>query len=285
VALGGLIGALFGFVCSHIYGRSSRMEQQLRRAIRKDKLRMVYQPILELASKRIVGAEALVRWTDEDGIAVGPDIFVRAAEKNGFVGEITALVVRHVLRDFGATLREHPDFQLSINVAAADLTDPRFLPMLEGAVKRAGVAPSSLAIEITESSTAQHKVAIESILRLRRNGHSVHIDDFGTGYSSLSYLRDLSVNAIKIDKSFTQAIGTEAVTVSILPQILAMAKALNLEVIVEGIETSLQAEYFATYEQPILAQGWFYGRPVPADAFHCLLAEDEKRHETSSKEL
>jgi sensor c-di-GMP phosphodiesterase-like protein len=276
MALGGMTGALFGFVISLIYRHSRSMEQQLRRAIRRDQLRLVYQPIVDLASRRIVGAEALARWTDEDGFAVGPDIFIKIAEERDFVGSITRLVVRHALRDFAATLRANPDFRLSINVAAADLADPQFLPMLDNALKRAEVRAQSVAIEITESSTALYKVAMETIHQLRRRGHSVHIDDFGTGYSSLSYLSDLSVDAIKIDRSFTQAIGTEAVTVAILPQILAMAEALNLQVIVEGIETSLQVDYFTGAALPVLGQGWLFGRPVPAVEFHRLLAEDKK---------
>jgi sensor c-di-GMP phosphodiesterase-like protein len=227
-----------------------------------------------------VGAEALARWTDEDGFAVGPDVFVKIAEERGFVDSITRLVVRHVLRDFAATLRAHPDFHISINVAATDLADPRFLPMLEDALQQAGVAAQSLAIEITESSTARHEVVIAAILRLRQQGHSVHIDDFGTGYSSLSYLHELSVDAIKIDRSFTRSIGTEAVTAAILPQILAMAGALNLEVIVEGIETGQQADYFSASAQPILGQGWLFGRSVEPDEFHRLMAEDENKAQT-----
>jgi sensor c-di-GMP phosphodiesterase-like protein len=149
--------------------------------------------------------------------------------------------------------------------------------MLERYLDQAGVSPQSLAIEITESSTARHEVAVAAIRKLRQRGHSVQVDDFGTGYSSLSYLHALSVDAIKIDQSFTRAIGTEAVTLSILPQILAMAEALKLQVIVEGVETELQADYFASAAQPVLAQGWFFGRPVPADEFHALLAADEKK--------
>jgi sensor c-di-GMP phosphodiesterase-like protein len=273
--LGGLFGALFGFLVSLVYRRSRNMAQQLRRAILKDKLRMVYQPIVDLASKRIVGAEALVRWTDEEGFAVSPEIFVRVAEESGFVGALTRLVVRHALRDFGALLRDHPDFRLSVNVAAADLSDPAFLPMLEEALILSGIAAPSLAIEITERSTARHEVAIETIRRLQQMGHSVHIDDFGTGYSSLSYLQDLAISAIKIDKSFTRSVGTQAVTVAILPQILAIADALKLQVIVEGIETAPQADYFSLQAQPVLAQGWFFGYPVPAERFQRLLAEDE----------
>jgi sensor c-di-GMP phosphodiesterase-like protein len=281
--LGGLIGTLSGLFFSLLRRRNRSIDHQLRRAIAKDKVFLVYQPIVDLASQRIIGAEALARWTDEEGFAVGPDVFVCIAEKYGFVGDLTRLVVRRALRDFAEMLKEYPDFRLSINVAAADLSDPLFLPMLEEALTRSDIWPSSLAIEITESSTARHEVAREAILRLRQRGHSVHVDDFGTGYSSLSYLHDLSIDTIKIDRSFTQAIGTQAVTVGILPQILAMAAVLKLDVIVEGIETSQQAGYFAGADRPIFAQGWLFGRPMPPEAFHSLLEEDMKRAAVSSE--
>jgi sensor c-di-GMP phosphodiesterase-like protein len=275
VALGALTGALLGFLCAIIYRRKQGLENQLLRAIRRDKLRVVYQPIIDLESGRIVEAEALVRWTNDDNLAISPDDFIRIAEERGFVGQITKLVVRNVLHDFAKTLRERPDFRVNVNIAAPDLADPGFLPMLEEMLTDAGVRANSLGIEITESYTARQQVAKETILCLRRRGHYVHIDDFGTGYSSLAYLHDLSVDAIKIDKAFTKAIGTDAVTVSILPQILRMAETLGLRVIVEGIETPEQARYFAEADQAIYAQGWLFGRPVPADAFHRLLAEKE----------
>jgi sensor c-di-GMP phosphodiesterase-like protein len=267
MAIGGLTGAVFGLVCSLLYRRNKGIEQQLRRAIRNDALQVFFQPIVELASRRVVGAEALVRWTDEDGFAVSPQVFVKIAEERGFVGSITELVVRHALRSFSEMLRSNPEFHLSINIAAEDLRDPDFLTMLKRSLEREAVPAASLVLEITESSTARHEVAIENIRELRSRGHAVHIDDFGTGYSSLSYLQDLAVDAIKIDRSFTRSIGTEAVTVAILPQILSLASALNLQVIVEGIETELQADYFAFSGRSILAQGWLFGRPVSAEAF------------------
>ncbi|MGA3009434.1 MAG: EAL domain-containing protein, partial [Terracidiphilus sp.] len=142
-----------------------------------------------------------------------------------------------------------------------------------------------LAIEIAESCTARHQLAMETILRLHQRGFGIDIDDFGTGYSSLAYLHDLSVDSIKVDKVFTHAIGTEAVTVTVLPQILAMAEALDLAVIVEGIESEQQANYFSTYNQPIFGQGWLFGYPVAAEEFLRLLAEDEKKAQTASTGL
>jgi sensor c-di-GMP phosphodiesterase-like protein len=275
-SLSGLIGAFMGIFCLLIYRRSRSFERQLRRAIQKDRLRVVYQPIVHLGSGRIVGAEALARWNDENGVPVAPDVFIKLAEERGFIGQITKLVVRHALRDFGETFRKYPDFRLSINVTACDLADPLFLPMLANSLEQANIPACSITAELTESDTANSQIAIEAIRRLRQNGHSVHIDDFGTGYSSLSYLHALSVDAIKIDRSFTQAIGTEAVTVSILPQILAMANKLNLQIIVEGVETELQARFFCATAPHTLAQGWHFGRPMPPEAFLAMLKEEDE---------
>ena len=277
-ALGGMTGGFIGFFCALLYRRNQSMVHQLRRAIRVDGLRMVYQPIVHLGDRMIVGVEALVRWTDDEGFAVSPEMFVRVAEVNGFVGELTELVVRHALSDLGEVLRGRPEFSLNINVTGTDLVDPAFLPMLARSLADASVSARSLTIEVTESSTARKEIAAETIRRLRECGHRVYIDDFGTGYSSLSYLHSLAVDAIKIDKSFTHAIGTEAVTLSILPQILVMAETLNLKVVAEGIETEEQAGYFARYDQPILGQGWLFGRPVTVEDFCRVLAENEEQN-------
>jgi sensor c-di-GMP phosphodiesterase-like protein len=191
IAFGGLAGAFFGFFCSVIYWRNQSMEQQLRRAIHRDQLSVVYQPIVNVASRRMVGAEALARWTDEEGVAIGPDIFIKIAEERGFVGEITRLVVQRVLCEFGATLRDNPDFHVSINVAAADLEDPGFPSMLEQSLEQASVSTESVAIELTERGTARHNVAAEAIRQLRQRGHSVHIDDriLKSGLSARSFCR------------------------------------------------------------------------------------------------
>jgi sensor c-di-GMP phosphodiesterase-like protein len=270
--LGGLSGGILGMLVSFVFSRSLSMEQQLRRAIVSEKLDVHYQPIVSMGSEKIVGAEALARWIDEDGQAVGPDVFIKIAEARGFVTQITRLMIRRALKDFGETLRTRSDIRLSVNITAEDLCDRAFLPMLDEAVKKAKIAPKSLVIEITESSTANRAEAMETIRELRWRGHSIHIDDFGTGYSSLSYLLYLNVDSIKVDQAFTKAIGTESVTVAILPQILAMAEALNMGVVAEGVETEQQANYFSGAGREIHGQGWLFGRPVPFEEFSCLLA-------------
>jgi len=262
-----MAGACLGIVFCFLRRRSRALEQQLRRALAEEKLKLVYQPIVDLATKKIVGAEALARWTTNEGVSVSPEIFIRAAEEHGFAGSVTNLVLRRALKEFGDVFKQIPDFRLSINVAASDLMDPEFLPMLDEVVKKAGVPAGSLAFEVTERSAADSEDALESIRSLRRRGHHISIDDFGTGYSNLSYLLYLSADTIKIDKAFIRAIGTDAVTVAILPQIIAMARSLNLSVVVEGIESEGQAAYFPTANLKIYGQGWLYGRPTPAPEF------------------
>jgi sensor c-di-GMP phosphodiesterase-like protein len=266
-AAGGMLGVFIGMVLSSLFRRNRDMSQQLRRAIQRNQLQIVYQPIVVLATRQIVGAEALARWTDEEGNTVDPEVFVRIAEENGFVGALTKSVLQHSLRDFAKILQTRPGFRISVNVAGADLVDPEFLPMLDKALHDANVSPESVVIEISEKSTSKSEDAMETIRNLRRMGHSIHIDDFGTGYSNLDKLLYLFADTIKIDKAFTGVIGTESVAVAILPQILAMAKSLNLEVIVEGVETDRQADYFAPNPPQVYGQGWLYGRPVSFEKF------------------
>ena len=270
---GGMVGLLCGMGFSFLFSRDRAMIQQLRRAVERGELDVHYQPIVNLATRQIVGAEALARWTDEDGNAIPPDVFVKAAEDHGFLGLITKAVLKHILRDFATTLQNRPGFRISINVGTADLVDPNFLPMIESLLQKAEVRPESLVVEVTERSAANGEVAKETIRDLRRLGHSVHIDDFGSGFSNLDTLLYLWADTIKVDKAFTRLIGTESVAAAILPQIMNIAQSMQLEVVVEGVETVQQADYFSPGEQKIYAQGWLYGRPMPAEAFVSELAD------------
>ena len=267
---GGISGWLLGMLICVLRRRSVSMDTQLRRAIEQKQLKVAYQPIVNLDNGKITGAEALARWTKEDGTEIGPDVFIKVAEEHGFVGQITRMVLERALSEFGEVLRTS-DFRLNVNVTASDLCDPEFLPMLEGAVRQARVPAKRIVIEVTESSTANQQDAMESIRELRRMGHSIYIDDFGTGYSTLSYLLYLSVDAIKIDKAFTRTIGTESVAVAILPQMMAMARSQNLGVVVEGIETEQQALYFSNDNKMLYGQGFLYGRPITSEEFFRLL--------------
>ena len=269
--LSGTAAAFLAIGLIFLRRRSLAIEQQLKRAVAENKLHLAYQPIVNLADGKIVGAEALARWTTKDGTQVEPDVFIKVAEDHGFVGSITSFVLRRALREFGEVFQKIPDFRLNINVAAADLVDPAFLPMLDEVVTEAKIRPQNLVLEVTERSTASREDAMESIRELHHKGYGIYIDDFGTGYSNLSYLLYLSVDTIKIDKAFVRAIGTESVTTAILPQIINMARSMNLGVVVEGIESERQAHYFSTEGVKILGQGFLFGRPIPACEFRGLV--------------
>ncbi len=251
--------------------RNHDMSRQLRQDLESGKIQVHYQPIVNLETRQIVGAEALARWSDHKGRPVNPEIFVKIAEDQGFIGLLTKAVLKRVLRDFAPTLRKRPGFRISINVGAQDLVDPEFLPMLEKNLQKAGVRPQSVVVEITERSAANGPAAKHTISTLRRLGHSIHIDDFGAGFSNLDKLLYLYADTIKIDKAFTRTIGTESVATVILPHIMTIAKSLNLEVIVEGVEITYQADYFLPGKQKIYGQGWLFGRPMTAERFLSLL--------------
>jgi len=264
ILMGALAGFCLGLAVGMFYMQQKGLVQQFRRALRKDALELVYQPILELPSLACAGAEALARWSDEEGRPISPEIFVRFAEERGMIGELTSFVVRRAVAEVGDVLRKHPELTLSINIAASDLESEAFFALLEEHVRQKGIPTRQLALELTERSTTKIATLQQAILRLHMEGYQVHIDDFGAGFSSLAYLHELAVDAIKIDRTFTRTIGTDAVTVSILPQILALAESLHVEVIVEGVETEEQAEYLVRTGKVIQAQGWYFGKPVKA---------------------
>jgi sensor c-di-GMP phosphodiesterase-like protein len=267
---GALLGDTVVLALALFYQKHRSQESQLRRALRRGQLSLLYQPIVDIHTRAIVGAEALIRWTNEQREPVNPEIFVALAEERGFVGEITRFVLRTALEELGPLLASSA-FRLTLNISSHDLSDETFCTLVQDSLHRAGVSPFSLGLELTERSASTHKSAIDSIAQLRNAGHTVYIDDFGTGYSSLAYLRDLSVDVIKIDRAFTATIGTHAITESIIPQILQMAEQLRLAVVVEGIETEEQAAYFRATGNGILGQGWLDSRPVPAARLHDLL--------------
>jgi len=270
-------GALAGFSCATgilLIGKQRRSHtNQLRRAILMGQLSVVYQPIVEMATHRIVGAEALARWTDEDGDSIRPETIIALAEAEGFVSEITRFVLTRALEEIRPILENQPSFRISINLAPSDLADPRLLLLLDERLVGGPVIAANIAFELPERATSVREVAVAAIRRLRDRGHAIFIDDFGTGYSNLAYLTELHVDGIKINRSFIATIGTESVTASIVPQILGVARALGLSVVVQGIEREDQANYFAADATRILGQGWFFGLPVPAQGLAYLCAE------------
>lgn len=259
-----LLGLSGGFAASVVIGRSRSLGKQLRVAMRSGQLKVVYQPIVRLSDRRQVGAEALLRWTDPTGKPVSPDAFIATAENEGFIGQVTRFVVTRVLEELHDELRRRPDFQVTINVAASDILDNAFAPFLSARLQAIDLPPTCIGLELTERTTANSRELGKAIARLREAGHKVYIDDFGTDYSSLSYLSRLRVDAIKINRTFMQALHDQSDQDTIAPQIVAMAEVLGLSMVIEGIEEEQQAAYFLALAPTALAQGWLFSKPVEA---------------------
>jgi sensor c-di-GMP phosphodiesterase-like protein len=278
-AASGALGSTLGLIGTFFYRRNWSVERQFRRAIAKRDLELVYQPIVDLHTGRFAGAEALARWSGDDGQEPGSREFVQMMERGGFAGEMTRCVLCRTLEEFGPILRLHSHLWLSVNVTASDLSNSDFLSMIESEVEHAGLRPHNITIEVAEMSSGRSENVAETIRRLRQAGYGVAFDDFGASNSSLAYLNELEIDAIKISPSFIQSTGTGSSALAIPPQIMAMAATRNLRVIVEGVETAEQAAYFASTGTPILGQGGLLGRPAPVQAFaQALLVSPGMRH-------
>jgi len=242
------------------------MGTQLRWALARGQLHVCYQPIVSLATRRCVGAEALSRWTLEGGEAVSPETFVPVAEREGLLSDLSRVALAAPLRDLGQTLRDRPELWISVNLGAADLTDERFAEALERGLAESGLASRSVKLEVTERALVNTESARAMIRRWRAQGHQIAVDDFGTGYSSLSYLETFELDVLKIDKSFVDAIGTEAATSYVIGHVIGMARSLGLKTVAEGVETEEQAAWL-TSNGVDLAQGFHFSSPLSHEEF------------------
>ncbi|MBG57245.1 MAG: cyclic diguanylate phosphodiesterase [Porticoccus sp.] len=239
---------------------------ELRDAITRNKLRVNYQPIVDMSNGRCLGAESLARWTRDNGEVVGPDIFIPIAEEAGLATDLARAMLQGILRELGDLLKQCPDLSINLNLSAQDFQSDRLFVHLETELKTAGLATSAIKLEITERALVDSDSARQRIRTLRRQGHLVAIDDFGTGYSSLSYLESFELDALKIDKSFVDAIENQAVTSSVIVHVIEMAKSLNLDIIAEGVECDHQADWLLS-QGVRLGQGYLFSRPLTAHQF------------------
>ncbi len=271
VSLGMLAGATLGLGWFAYRNRERPLASMLNKALRARQLEVVYQPVVNVADAKITGFEALLRWQLQTGDLIPPDVFIAEAEEKGMAGRVTAYVVDHVIDEMGDLLRRNRNLQININITASDVQASAFQQNIQTKLADAGIDPRQIGLELTERTAVDFSKASKGIRQLRDQGHKVYIDDFGTGYSSLSYLGKLQIDAIKIDKAFTRTVCTDGDTVSIVPQIISMARQHNLGIVVEGIETEAQAEYFRKMKKPMTAQGWFYGKPLQAEEAKALV--------------
>ena len=239
---------------------------ELEIAVKKREFIVHYQPIIELSSGNCVGAEALVRWLRPDGSLVQPDQFIPLAEDSGLIMAITDQVIDKVMEDLCELLINDRGAHIAINLGADDIRTGRVIDVLQHALARTGVEAQQIWLEATERGFINVLPARLTLGNARALGHAVVIDDFGTGYSSLSHLQSLPLDALKIDKSFIDTIGTDSAISSVTPHIIGMARTLFLKIVAEGVETEVQADYLRR-QKVDYAQGWLYAMPMPAEAF------------------
>jgi len=252
-----------------------RMMHALRTAFGQNQLFVVYQPQIDLTTRRPVGAEALLRWQTPDGKFISPDRFIPIAEYSGLIIDLGEWVMRTACREL-VDLRKagHHDFMMSINVSQVQFRHPLFLDMLKRALDDTGAPPQNIELEITESMAMEEPdLLIEMLGQIKQTGVSIAIDDFGTGFSSLSYLQRLQVDRLKIDRAFVTEITGSARGSSIAEMVIQLGRNLGLAVIAEGVEDERQAQILQALGCP-LAQGFLFARPMTATALGSWLSND-----------
>ena len=263
---------LFDSGLNHEVRRRASLEQALHEAIALKQVAIAYQPQVEVSTRRIIGAEALLRWTLPGQGAVSPDEFVPIAERCGLISRLGAWVLQESCRQAAAwTEAGLPPIRVSVNLAAAQFRNGDVPRLVAEALAETGLAPHQLELEVTETGVMHDmRDASEVLCALAALGVTLAIDDFGTGYSSLSYLRKLPVDRIKIDRSFVTDVTVSEDAAIIATAIVRLAHSLRLSVVAEGVETEAHAR-FVEDTDCAFAQGHYYGKPMPPEALARLL--------------
>ncbi len=244
------------------------VEQELQRALDNGELRLLYQPLVNLDSGDMVGAEALMRWEHPTRGLLTPDKFLAVAEESGLIVQIGAWAVGEAcrrLRDWDRRNGVDASFGLAVNVSARELTHPDVVTTILNAVRRSALDPSRLTIEVTESAAmADRDSGFRALRELSAAGVRIAIDDFGTGYSSLDHLREMPADILKIDRSFVAGMSANSPDSALVAAAVAMGRALEMEVVAEGIETSEQVADLRELGCA-LGQGFLFARPLPPE--------------------
>ena len=256
----------------------AQLTHDLRAALPAQEFCMVYQPIVNLASGRIQKAEALVRWQHPQRGLISPGEFIPVAESSGLIVEIGDWIFAQAAAQVKAwRSRLHPEFQVSVNKSPLQFENPNpdHTPWIEQ-LRNLGLPGESIVVEITEGLLLSNSSGVVAqLLKLRDEGINVSLDDFGTGYSSLSYLQKFDIDFIKIDQSFVRDLTPDSTDLVLCQAIIAMAHALGMKVIAEGVETSEQRDLLAAAGCDF-AQGYLYSRPVSAAAFEAMVLGSEE---------
>lgn len=242
------------------------LENLLRKALSHHELRVYYQPLVDLASKRIVGLEALVRWQHPDLGFLLPAHFISTAELSGLIipiGHWVLLTACKQLRQWQK--RVDSDLTVSVNLSARQFQQPNLVSSVAEVLDESGIAPQSLELEITESNAMQNaEVTIHTLRELKALGVRISMDDFGTGYSSLNYLKRFPIDTLKLDQSFVREVNTDRRDAAIVSAVISMAHSLDLTVVAEGVETEEQLG-FLRQERCDRIQGFLFSAPMSAE--------------------
>lgn len=238
---------------------------ELRRALDQQELRVYYQPVHELQDSRLVGVEALVRWQHPERGLVPPGEFIPIAERTGLIADIDAWVMDQACRQMGQWLADGAPLSfIAVNVSSRLFARRELYEQVAQVLHTTGLDPAFLELEVTESAVMEDpEVALEQLHRLRELGLRLAIDDFGTGYSSLLRLKRLPVQKLKIDQGFVAGLPWDEDDAAIVRVVIALAKSMGMQVHAEGIEQVEQARFLLAQECD-LGQGYWFGRPVPA---------------------
>ncbi|SPQ00409.1 conserved hypothetical protein [Candidatus Sulfobium mesophilum] len=273
-ARGGARHVLFDAEMHAETARMIRLETELRRAVERNEFILYYQPIIKMEGNEIIGFEALVRWQHpERGLILPPD-FMEAAEDSGLIIPIGEWVVREAcrqMRQWQEQFHGYENLTVSVNISGKVFSQPNFYEVIEKIISETGLEPSKLRLEIVESTLIEHPdIATATLKRLQELNIRFDIDDFGTGYSALNYLRHFPISGLKIDRSFIEALPSDKNNAEIVKVIIALARALNMDVIAEGIETTEQMELFRNMKGEY-AQGFYIFRPMDSTAVETIL--------------
>jgi diguanylate cyclase (GGDEF)-like protein len=242
--------------------RVTRIEQALRRAVAASEVEPHFQPIVNLATRQLIGFEALARWTDRDLGMVSPGVFVPIAEERGIIGQLSQLLLRKAAE---AAVTWPDELFLSFNLSPSQLVDQNTGKQILSILDRTGLDPRRLEIEITETGLMTDPASAREIIEeLSAVGVRVSLDDFGTGQSSLGRLREFKFDKLKIDRAFVSSILDDRPSEHIIRAILAMCEGLGMDVVAEGIEEEAQAERLIRFGCGG-GQGYLFGRPAGAE--------------------
>lgn len=275
IALGLVLGLSLCAALALYQRKKSSLSMLLENALKNGDMRVVYQPIYEIETGRMKGMEALLRWHDNNGEAISPDVFIPLAEKEGLMGKITEFVTTQAVAEMAPLLTRY-DLTLSINISLADLFSRHYLDFLTELTRKTELATHRIMLEITERENATLAHMEAAILLFKRQGFLIALDDFGTGYSTISWLSRLPIDEVKVDKSITDAIGTPSLNKTLLVNLILMLKAMPQQIVFEGLEQRLQVDYLQDNFPGCYGQGWWFSRPIDSQALRLLLTMQAK---------